>query len=842
MSERAGQGERTGTVQEAATQGAAAQGRGQRACRTLLDAAAEALALLEPLPGMHGVPAEDYRVIEANAAFRRITGIAPEPVHGGGLRELLADAMRRPLFAYLARAAPGETVRGVVRTADGSARHVEVFTPVAGQLLMRFGPPSELLLARLEGLFDTFPAGLAMLDRDLRYLRANRRLVEFHRCAPDAYSGRTVDEVLPQLAAQLRPSLQWVLEQGMPLLDVHVHVGEPDTADQRDWVEHYWPVHDAEGQVDAIGVLVQEFGPALRREAVRWFEREFHTAAENATEALSRFDRNLRRVYVNPAAAALFDLPRVAMLGRSTRELGVAPAFVEAHDALLQQVWATGERRRAELRLERADGRRIIEAEAIPEFDSAGRLDTVLAVLRDVTANRRDKARLRESERRFRHVMELAPTVLYRMPVPGSRPEFISPEVERLTGYSRREWQAESDMWSRLIHDEDREWVLAEFRQSLNDPTVDAYVQEYRLWHKDGRTLRWVEDRRRVERDSEGRALAIFGAVLDVTERKRTEQLMRLLEQEARLLAERSPDIISRIDESLRIVYASPAVARITGQPPEFYVGRTLGQIGLSERAAAAVEAAVRAALRGEESAIDYTVSTADGGERVLESRYAPDRRSDGDVLTVIGVTRDITHLREAETRLREEVEGLLQANVELADISQRDVLTGLANRRHLSQYLDVEWRREARHGSVISLVLGDIDHFKAYNDRYGHLAGDECLRQVAAALQAQVHRPGDLLARYGGEEFVLVLPQTPLSGAAQVAEALRQAVEDLALPHAGSPCGRVTISLGVAEGAPQQDSARDLFAAADRAMYAAKSGGRNRVCLAAPEPPEAGA
>lgn len=186
------------------------------------------------------------------------------------------------------------------------------------------------------------------------------------------------------------------------------------------------------------------------------------------------------------------------------------------------------------------------------------------------------------------------------------------------------------------------------------------------------------------------------------------------------------------------------------------------------------------------------------------------------------------------QTKLRE----IAELQTLLSEQASHDPLTGLYNRRYLDATLEREVARCKREGQPLSLLMIDIDHFKKYNDRYGHQAGDETLKCVARALQRSAKRASDLPARYGGEEFALVLADTDAAAARQLAEALRRDVEALAIAHEQSSCGQVTISIGLA--ATAGDSCRDvasLLRAADDALYHAKWGGRNRVQAAPPAP-----
>ncbi|MFY2763496.1 sensor domain-containing diguanylate cyclase [Arenimonas sp. MALMAid1274] len=269
------------------------------------------------------------------------------------------------------------------------------------------------------------------------------------------------------------------------------------------------------------------------------------------------------------------------------------------------------------------------------------------------------------------------------------------------------------------------------------------------------------------------------------------------------------------LDADLRVRSANPGFERITGHVAESVLGEVPPLFGDDPDALQQVRSRLQAGAHWEGT---LWARRADGDRFPLEASLDVVRNAEGRVEHHVMVFRDVTVQKQLEDRLRE--------------LSATDGLTLLANRRSFDEALEREWHRATRHGEPVSLIMADIDHFKPYNDLYGHVAGDRCLQQVAAAIAAGVRREGALVARYGGEEFAVILPRTDEATAQEIAESLRRRVEALGIAHGGNPDGgRVTVSMGISTRTPPQ--AADfvgLMQSADQALYRAKVGGRNSV------------
>ena len=321
---------------------------------------------------------------------------------------------------------------------------------------------------------------------------------------------------------------------------------------------------------------------------------------------------------------------------------------------------------------------------------------------------------------------------------------------------------------------------------------------------------------------------------VDITQRKLEEAAFQEAARKARenesiyrLLLDHSPGMIiltpfDNSDKSRR--YVSPAVEHLTGFTAQEYLSmKHPGMIHPDDRA-------------GEQHVVDgihagnlshilrYRALQKRGGYRWVEATISGYLDPDSQLPSgYIATVRDIS-----QQKIREET--LAFENRELVQVASLDELTGIANRRTFNKTLEIETQRHTRSSAHLSLLLLDVDYFKQYNDLYGHLPGDACLRAIAATLKQSLRRVADLAARFGGEEFVALLPLTDVAGAEIMARHIVETVAALKIPHAGSPHGVVTVSIGVSSWPPGLPLRQvELIECADRALYQAKSRGRNR-------------
>lgn len=277
---------------------------------------------------------------------------------------------------------------------------------------------------------------------------------------------------------------------------------------------------------------------------------------------------------------------------------------------------------------------------------------------------------------------------------------------------------------------------------------------------------------------------------------------------------------------TLQFAYVGPQIEQLLGWVPESWVSVEdwASRMHPDDRAWV-VDFCVAQSQAGTDHEADYRALTKDGDYVWIRDVVHVVRKENGEVDSLVGFMFDISERKRTE-------EKLIRLQKELEDLSFKDGLTGVANRRMFDAVLEMEWGNARRQLQPLSLILLDIDFFKQYNDHFGHLQGDDCLKRVANALTQAATRPRDFIARFGGEEFVLVLPETDAEAAAKVAERCRHAIarEHIANPH--SPIGKhLTVSMGVGTMVPgYRDEMLAFVEEVDRRLYQAKQQGRDCV------------
>lgn len=310
-----------------------------------------------------------------------------------------------------------------------------------------------------------------------------------------------------------------------------------------------------------------------------------------------------------------------------------------------------------------------------------------------------------------------------------------------------------------------------------------------------------------------------FALKNEIVERQRAERSLAESEMRYRAIYSQSAEGILLINSAGDIVECNPQILEMLSFEEVDLIGRNVFTL-FHNQDLTAIPSQLNKLLEGEVILLERRLQTASGIYLLCEQSG---KRIGEDLIILL--YRDITERKLAELALE-------RANQALEKLAHLDGLTQVANRRKFDQTLEKEWHRMRRENKQIGVVLADLDFFKQFNDIYGHQVGDECLINVAEALEAIVHRPGDLVARYGGEEFVVLLPDTNKDGCLSIAEKMRSAIEELRIVHKGSGCSDyVTMSFGVAVTKAEAGvSPAGLVGEADKALYLAKEKGRNQI------------
>jgi diguanylate cyclase (GGDEF)-like protein/PAS domain S-box-containing protein len=468
-----------------------------------------------------------------------------------------------------------------------------------------------------------------------------------------------------------------------------------------------------------------------------------------------------------------------------------------------------------EHRAVRRDGQVIhILTHARDARDSSGRVVRIYGANQDITDRKIAEQAVLESESKFRALAEKSKVGIYL--VQDGKFKYVNARFAEIHGYRPEELIDKKGVEDVILADDSSVFEKAEDNRGWSTSS-DGFQLAFRVLTKQGE-IRDVEIY--GSRTTYLGKSAMIGTLVDITERKKTEEMVRWKTAFLEAQVNSSLDGILVVDSAGKTILQNQRTIDIWKIPrsiidrkddreqlrhvvsmakqPEKFKARILGLYGHPEETG-----------RDEIELKDGTV---------LDCYSCPVRGESNRYYGRIWMFRDITELRHYWDMLE--------------SLSTTDGLTELPNRRRFDEFINREWRRAMRDQSVISLILMDIDFFKEFNDHYGHLAGDDCLRQVAKVLRETVYRPGDLAARYGGEEFACVLPETDSAGAITLANRIRKRIEEMGVPHFFSKVAdHVTISIGVASQVPGRgETPSCLIQLADELLYSAKEGGRDQV------------
>jgi diguanylate cyclase (GGDEF)-like protein/PAS domain S-box-containing protein len=575
----------------------------------------------------------------------------------------------------------------------------------------------------------------------------------------------------------------------------------------------------------------------------------------------------------NQAMLKVFQLEGIDYRGKKNSELAslTDPFYQEALlscEASDKIAWQDTTQYRGEESIPTPDGKfRVFDIIKVPIFDAAGKRKGLVVLGRDITKHKQAEEKLLKSEARLAEAQQIAHLGYWEWDIITGEEQW-SKEMFRILGLPPNTGPFTHETFEEAIHPDDRDAVLLAFEQAIYDEK--PYHVEFRVVLPGG-TVRYIQAFGKLIRNAAGKPFRLIGTAQNITELKQVEESLRHTNEQLQLrineLAQRSQEISllsemgNLLQTCLTVDEAYTVIVRFMGR----LFPNTIGMLSMFGNSSNTLESV---ATWGEcaENVIDECLFAPKDCWALRQSRpyYMADRKTyplcnhlfslsatvylcvpliaQGELLGLLHIAQtkvepnnlNLAHQRLAET-IAEQI-ALALANLKLRDTlrnqSIRDALTGLYNRRYLEDTLEREFYRADRNHQTVGIIMVDIDHFKQFNDRFGHDAGDIVLQALGNFLNEHI-RKGDIACRYGGEEFTLILPGASIEVVQKRAEFLRNKVKHLSVFHRNKNLGPITLSIGVAT-FPQHGSGFDeVIRAADTALYHAKKLGRDKVVVA---------
>ena len=593
-------------------------------------------------------------------------------------------------------------------------------------------------------------------------------------------------------------------------------------------------------------------------------------AVENSSEMIGMTDLEGYFTFVNAAFLKSLGYSKAEMIGK---HFGMVHGHANARD-LVREIGSRSLEKsgwRGECFFVRKDGSVFpVSLSVGPIVDRQKRVIGGFGLAKDITARRAAEASLRESEEQFRQLAENIHEVFFSVALNPVRFAYVSNAFEEVWGMSRQELYLRPTAWIDAVHPDDRERVSNFFEQSASGVAIDM---QYRLVRADG-ALRWISARSFPVHNEQGELHRVVGIAEDITQRKQEEAALRAAHQKLHVAlreSEQRAKEASKLTELVDVLQSCQSVDeayKIAGSAlPRILTSNSgaLCIISASRNVVETVAAWGAAATTEKTFGPDSCWALRRGKIHPVEDADSPMRcahvqsstggyvcvplAAHGETLGVLYVEKasrssippgllpedQMDALCRQGTAIGERV-SLALATLRLREVlrsqSIRDPLTGLFNRRYMEESLEREVRRAERNGQSVGFIMLDIDHFKHFNDTFGHQAGDALLRGLGDLVSERT-RGQDVACRFGGEEFSLILAGASKDAAYKRAQLLREEVKQLAVTHAGQLLGKVSLSFGIAAFPGDGHTAEELVRAADQALYAAKAAGRDRIVVA---------